>query len=358
MNVTKSFYISLLSLPWISAVGPRMGPTQEQDNIMRFEDLTENEADWKVAYDQALALNPAKMPTALDTYFGTCVNYLGERVEIHLKYIQSGGNHAGGVPSELHPFDRLPKLVYMIRYYNIRILHDVQLPLQSGVDRPLLAMINEQYVTNMSTLYHEMKGKEVPFESYMMDTAVLYSMNTAMLAIHPDCQERERLQRYRNITERLHRHLARFMETTTRDQYYQNVQEYESRINELGRFKIHGYEHLDIQAIVDKVAHQILNLIAISRSDNKDGLKTLSRLLENYQAVRHILNVDELGYSTDGMFSQQLMHILNQGLWEIPKRFLARNPWLQRLRPMVEKIINLGNQKPLNRSNHLVQSGT
>jgi hypothetical protein len=359
MNVTKIFYFSLLSVPWISAVRPALHYRDHQRQLIMewFENLTDTEPDWKIAYDRALGLGET-MPDVLDSYFRNAVYHLGKNVNSYLYYMYTPGFHPEHFPSEHHPYAGLPKLVYMIRYYNIRILHNVKLSWEPGVYHALLAVINNQYVRNLSTLYHEMKREEVPFESYMMEAAILYSMNKAMLVTHPDSQQGKRLIFYKNITEWLHRHLAQFMEPTTRHQCIHNVQDYEFRINELARFKIHGYENPDIQAIVLKMAHQILYVIAISGSDSASGLEKLAGHLNNHQSVRRILHVDEPGYSTDGMFWQKLVLILKNALLRIPMVFLDRHEWYKRLLPMVNKIIWLANQQPLNRSNHPVQLGT
>jgi hypothetical protein len=358
MNVTKIFYFSLLSVPWISAVRPALDDHQRQLRMVWFENLTDTEPDWKIAYDRALALDET-MPDVLDTYFRQAVYRLGIRVNSYLYYIYTPGYHPEHFPSEHHPYAGLPKLVYMIRYYNIRILHNVKLSWGPGVYHPLLAVINAQYVTNISTLYHEMKDKQVPFESYMMDAAVLYAMNNAMLFIYHDSQQRKRLQFYGEIAEWLHRELARFMQTTALNQCIQNAREYELQINELEHFKIHGYQDPDIQEMVVQVAHQILFVIAISRSHSPAGVEKLAWLLYHHRPVRRILNVDEEGSnSRDVMFWQELMPILRHGLCLIPRGFAEYNTWVYRLLPMVQKLAFLGDAEPLNHSNHPVQLGT
>jgi hypothetical protein len=363
MNVTRILYFSLLSVPRISAVRVVLSPDQQHDvspeeealssddehdeNIKWFEAATDAQADWTLAYDTTIARDPT-MPKILDTYFWTCVDYLGERVDIHLNYLNSERKDAEDVPSVAHPFDELSKLVYLIRYSNIRILYNAKWALGPGAHHPVLAIIDDEHVARVSTMYHDMKGKKIPYESYMIDAAVLYSMNKAMLYIYPESGLRLRLEDYRNMTKALHRHLARFMKITTHHQYLENVNKYENRVKQLYDSGIHGYGGRKIQRMVKKLAHQILYVIVIYgcrpgyRRAPAVGSRMLSRLLENHQAVRRLLNMDTRVYSKDELYYQELITSLARSLQNISNQFEDNHPWFHRLLPMVGQILHIG----------------
>jgi hypothetical protein len=354
MNVTKIFFFSLVSVPWTSAVSPDLNPDQQpalspeklhalrrgqqQENILWFEGLTDTQADWTLAYNQAVALDP-DMPNILDTYFSDCVDYLGTRVYMELKRIHSAENHAERLPSWPHPYYELSKLVYLIRYSNIRILYNAKLALGPAAYHPLLAIIDAEHVAYVSTLFHDMRETRVPYESYMIDAAVLYSMNKAMLKIDPESELWSRLRFYGHMTKRLHRHLARFFRATADLQYFHNVETLEFRINQVKEF---SYEDLDIQAMVEQLAHQILYVIVIYGSHSMVGSRLLSTLLEHHQAVRRILHVDTLAYSTVRMFCHELLSILSWRLENIRNEFEEGHPWFHRLVQMVKNILESG----------------
>jgi hypothetical protein len=361
------FYFSLIYVSWILVVAGSadLSPMQGR-TIDLFKYATDHEPNWTFAYNSI-------HPDLLDTYLSNCVQELHRRVKIHLNHIYAPGNHRG-IPSRPHPYNGLPKLVYLIRYSNIRILNNIKSFLGPGDYDPLLEKINDEHVAYMSTLYVVMKRQKRPIESYLVDVAVLYSMNKRMLNIHRPSHQPPRLRFYQTLIRSMHHDLARFMQSTSELLTVAKFQQLESQVNALSpsnihgtlnqnksinQSNIHGYDRPEIQAQIYHLAHRILYVIVIYGSSSAVGLEMISSLLysDSHRAVRLFLNVEPRTVPLLERPFHELLLSLATGLSNISHVFKPGHPWFGKLLQMVEMMMLLGNMKYLNHSNKLVQLG-
>jgi hypothetical protein len=337
MIISKIFYFYLLSRLWM--VGAR-GPLDD------FKDATDTVPNWTAAYNNI-------DPNLLDNFSQQSIQQLHSRVEIHLNHIYTTGNNAG-LPVESHPYYGLPKLVYLIRNSNIRVLNEVKSSLGPGYGDPLLENINDRYVEYMSTLYHVMNRQHVPIQTYLIDVAVLNLLNKRMLRNYAPYPELARLQSYHDMIQQMHIDLARFMQTFSQSlltsiDRFDDLEQLETRINSLAASNIDGYRPPEIQARVYHLAHRILYTIVMHGGSPEHGSPMISGLLnpESHKAVRFFLNLDIRTYlPLERPFErpfQRLLHNLATGLTSYSDLYPLGNPWFQRLQQMVETMTALGN---------------
>jgi hypothetical protein len=336
MVVAKMLYFALLSVSWIVSGRPDLSP-EERHEIALFQYATDHEPNWTPAYNKI-------GPELLDIYLSECVEDLNNRVETHLNHINPAGNHPG-LPVASDPYEGLPKIVYLIRYSNIRILNEVKSYLGPRDYDPLLAEINDEYVAYISTVYQIMKQYQLPIETYLIDVAVLYLINNRMLNMHHPFQQPARLRYYQDMIQRMHHDLGRFLQTISHP--FDNFQQLEYQINALAASNIRGYERSEIQAQVYRLAHRILYVIVIYGSFSVDGSEMIYSLLssELNRAVRRFLNLDPPNDLPLESPFQQLLLSLDTGLLNLSKVFQSGHPWFERLRQMVKTMMGLGNAK-------------
>jgi hypothetical protein len=352
MIATKIFYFCLMSVISVSTVSVNSDLAQREALIEMFLAKIEEGVDWAGAYDYY-----TRNEEVVDTYFRDSVKRLGDGIENYINPLNVAANGDEDFERPPHPLDvaldGFPQLLFLIKYYNLRILND--LPQQSSglpTQHPLLALITDAYVNHVPKQYHSLMQQIMDgviegysYEYYTLEVAILFSMNKAMIAIRSPSEVPSRLQDYQNMIQSLHLNLARFLQFTTNDVYSRKVQILEDDINELKRSNIHGYSNSSIQTQVHNLAYQILWVIVIYGPAGlpEAGTEMFSTLLDNDQAVRSILKVDSKGYSNAEIFCQELMESLRTAVQRITEGFPARYTWFNKLLLMVERIEELGN---------------
>jgi hypothetical protein len=357
MLAIKIVCFSLQSVSLISIVSAAQD-RNPQATIDRFLEITEAESDWNSAYE-------ISHKVTLDSYFEDRVDDIERTVTPYLDSSTLRRKTARILPLRPDPtvnraLDGIRKLVFMIRYFNLRFLNRLLQYLRLTPPPPVLAMIDDEYVKNVSTQYDIVK-RTPPKRSYehlTIDVAVLSSMNQVMLARLRPTRQRSKLETYQNLINRLHNIMARFMQLTAERSYVDQVADLEYDIDQLQMWGIRGYARTEICSELQNLSHLIVSVIAIFGGSCYEGAGILSSALNDHQSVRRFLFVDsEPPEYLEGFCHWELMTSLASVIGEFEGRF-QEYQWFSKLLPMVDQIISLGNPAPRNRTRSSISSRT
>jgi hypothetical protein len=265
------FYFSLLSVFWISFVRAALTPAQNTE--MRFF--------FDAAMDNLRTAFHGITETTVDVYFQEVVLDFHHALGPYLADLDATVRHGRTqapqpqVPGPLNfALAGVPGNFYLIKYSNLSILNDLKKVLVSTfrmeiIPATLLGMIDDDNVTSAWNDYVTYRNapQRLQLEVYIVDIAVLFSMNRAMLVYippnHPLCSGAQvtRLKHYQTLIGALHSHLAGYMQTQPLASYnnmFQNIQDDFAR---LGRAAMP--DTIQIRDVAYELCVTILSMIAI-----------------------------------------------------------------------------------------------
>jgi hypothetical protein len=332
MIAGKILYYSFLYSGWASAVSVPLTPG-EVETIEWFQAKTDVEADWAEPY------NPIG-PDLLVKYLDQEHERIGNIVN---PYLRNHHPDMRELPQALNDaLAPLPKLVYLMRYSNLRFLADCKLSWPDEGRGSPLGIINDEYVNKVAAGYHHKmstppteESRRVGYMPYMTDVAVLSSMNESILAVSPPDDLGEMLGRYQITINQVHKLMARLMrKAIVENSYREPITELRDGLEECHKGRIRGFMRPAVIRLFDKLVHLLLTAILIYGDPSKASPKILSDLIRSHPSLRHFLHVNNDGFQWAYREFDGLLLTLN----DIVERIRAAYPWVlwvQKLREMV-----------------------
>jgi hypothetical protein len=337
MIANDILYFSFLSSGWLSAVCATLTP-----GIHEYIASTDLNPYWEGAYQYI-------DEGALDFYLMGTVKFIGTIVNNYI-------NDNTGPPQFQEIVNSIPRVVSLMRYSNLRFLEQFRAARRGGATA--LAVIDAKYVTNVGARYYLEKHTERPESDqgngfllmpYMLDVAVLFSMNQSMIWLTRNEEDegfkklrvRERLGHYQKMVNRVHKDLARLTIFATLERYPAHVARRKMVIDDLRDSGIRGYLAEEIQTVTADLANDLLSVIMLY-GDAEHSPKLLSVLIDRDREVRHLLNVslEDLQHTPETYWLVLLL-ILDRVVEQIEKESEAPPQWIQDLREMVQGVIKL-----------------
>jgi hypothetical protein len=341
MIATHFLYFSFFSAVWVWAVR-----TPEIDGFLN---RTDNEPQWSDAY-------AAVDPLILVPYFAEYFEHIWNTVNNHLNPSPMDNINTATIlqdPTLNAALEDFPRHIFLLRYANLAFLKLLKrLNPEREPDRiPVLALINDIYIHDHVTVrYHAQKGKvtRTGYMSYMIDLAVLRSMNEAMVNLVINAKLYETLglglDRYQDMIFQAHQTMALLMRIASVRSYTKHMDELTTEVFALRQSIMRGYDSPTIQQTIRKVVHQILAAILMYGDRSGDSPRVLSGLIQNNRAVLDFLILDRSSIQEISVNCERLLTCFKPVVEEILKQFGNDNPqpWVPTLVAMVEFLMKVG----------------
>jgi hypothetical protein len=369
MIASAVYYFSLLSVPWMLLV---RALTPEQTNeINSFLQYT--------GPDLLVAFHHVTKPT-LDAYLRESIHNLGIVLDPYLNNL--GQRVHNGM--ELAPppdFDSdfywelagLTNFVNLIKYENLCLLHELKGNLISKYGQhttlspeSILWMINNDKIKSAWAEYEtsHTSGAGKQFATYMVDIAMLYSMNTTMLGlIGPNDRlfgrHVRRVAVYNDMIIGLHSSMARYLQVATRCSYSGAFMTFETQFNLIAINVDIGYRMNQTRHLAFDLSHHILAVIAIygfppetgfrfvAQSRAIPGTEILSKLFKSQWDIRRLIGQEIFMDVNDDDWILWVLRNFREELLKIEQgitfwRFLyIGSEWVMRLRRMVNMALSV-----------------
>jgi hypothetical protein len=352
MIASKLFYLSLLSVSWMSAVSAGLTSHQRQ-HIQRFLNNLDNGHGLVDMIQLFFPPSPeiysdVFQPMLLDYFsewigrFGLAVNhYLQIELDLFIsdRYLPPARD-----PDLNQEWNVLPRVVCLIKYSNISFLNGLMRTF--AIDHYPLGMINDAYLRSVSNLFPlgNPTEEESSFEPYILEVAVLFSMNQIMLPRIPaENLIHATLVRYLDISFRLHYHMARYMQLDSLIPYSWTFNSLKHEFDRLETMEDNILRTDDLRTALELWSNAVLSMIAIygtpsiNQSPYTPGTEKICALLNNQWSVRRLMGWQY--HSTLGIPSWYKI-LLNTIAAELDLTLIetvygARHPWVSGIRPMI-----------------------
>jgi hypothetical protein len=349
MMSSKLFYCTLLSVSCISAVSAVLTGPQLM-SIRLFLENTPQELG--IAYR-------AKPEPTWDAYFSQYIDRLELAVDSYLNNLGDTEENGEIIPPEpveglkdaLHELTR-GKVADLITYSNVRILN--QLKTQLRVSDPILQIIRNDYLNRLGEMYRIASPQHVGhfYQPYILEVARLYSMNQAMSDSISDLITRHfrgtippmytniinRFHNYQNLIIRLHHEMARYLQIQSLGPHDRICDSLNRELDLMG-----SASRSDFQSAVTDLSNAILSMIVINGVSSTSGTEVVFGLLKNHPEILRIMNLELNPYGPVRSWHQRLLKRLRKELDEIEILDEGNHPWIVKIRPIVEKALNLVN---------------
>jgi hypothetical protein len=349
MMSTKIFYLSLLSVSWMSAINAGLNTDPEVTLKWFLGRISLPHDTWKDAFKE---INTEKDRPVLDNFFKEKIDRLKQSVGVYEnKMIHDDVDYAeqsaplpdGALNTELNG---LPRLSFLIRYSNLDVLNNIKL---SGIDHPTLATVNTESLAMLPNIY-----KSIPqtppvrdFQGFIVDLAVLYAINEEILPVIETKlpEHHSKLHIHHLMISDLLPDMVKFMKIRTRVPYVAVVRKLEEDLNERLGIESRGYLHIDIQVLFYRVSNLIIFTVSIYGSPSKTGVEWLSSLISTQAAVRRFVGIDLPPPYFDPYYHPSLLTAFDTVIGLIADESVGspeRNPpWFDQLRPIKNLMMKL-----------------
>jgi hypothetical protein len=349
MVASKFIYLSLLSVFRISAVSAVL--TLEQSAIIhQFQYMLQDGFRFGDLCD-------ATNPDAMREFISDEILKLKDGVNIYLGQMNPTVNYEyfpapTPVPTVNAVLNGLPKLIYLVRYTNLRILNTIKQSFeppgpQSIGPGTVLGVINETYVTEVSNQYEINKftppGRS--FTNNMLEILSLYSMNRKMLAaISSDSLPFGMLNRYQGMIRELQGAMAGYMAVQNRCLYADQIQVWENQIFQFQGRRIRGRNNATISNCVSKLSNATILVIAIyAVPPTLSGCEIISNLLDGYTAVRRFMNLDAYPHGVFEQIINSLLFVFLEQLDIVASTYPVGYGWISKIGPMMMELFRVRN---------------
>jgi hypothetical protein len=269
----NTFYLSLLSVSWVSTVSAAL--TVEQVEALGWFRFNIHNHGLAAAYS-------AVHQPLVDAYISDYIEQFHRTLNPYLNFVCNGQNPAPppSVDSELtQSLNGIPRIVQLIGYSNLSILRDFKLALlptnpQSIGDQSIFGRIDDRYLTRVSDEFGI--DPTIPQRPWLgtqtVYLAALISMNNTMHSLvrrfnfqsmGATLLQRQRLVRYQDMITRLYNGMVQYLRIHTMLPYYDTVQDIRNELTELADSPISRARSSQIQSIAEDLSHAILSMIAI-----------------------------------------------------------------------------------------------
>jgi hypothetical protein len=325
---TNILYFSFLCAGWVSAVSA--APTVDEMPIIEYflyrTDL--HRGEWADAFHEI----DVQHPTLLERYLTVKFREFGKFVH---------DNHDNFSSEETWPtlnatFNSIPRLVYLMRYSNLRILQYLKQSWQNELSGTAVEVIDDRYVNNVAARYHREKRMETPsgggkmFMPYMLDVAVLFSMNDSMLGVDDLPEDwRMRLDHYQHMIIQVHNDMAGFMKLALAECYQRETNRLQAEIEKLNNSGIRGFLTHEIQMVAAKLVESVLEFMIMYGNHLHPTPALVSSLIAKYQELRRYLNVDNGQIKATHTYWDDLLQCLRPDIIRIRKELRGENRWFK-----------------------------
>jgi hypothetical protein len=341
MIAINILYISIFYAGWVSVVSAALTPDQTEA-IENFLDITHTDPDdWAPAFPQI-------GDDLLDTYFEELFGLFGTMVEDQVQFRPETADFQQNFNTAL---DRIPRLVYLMRYYNLTFLERLNrgFPVPKGSSTPS-RIIDKSIVHNVAARYHREKREETlysrVFIPHMLNVAVLFAQNLSMHYRNGvTADNRAQLNRFQDMNVRVYKGMAQLMKIASLEPYGQAISELELIIQDLHDTGIRTFLSPEIQEAAHKLTDVALGVIMMY-GDSEASPTMLADLIYEHREVRQFLNVNEETISGTQGYWEYLVDVLKAAVWHIrvEHKEQGEDQWMTRLHGILDNLRFIGNR--------------